>query len=117
MNQSKEPKPIPPTLFGRNQYNPETRVKSIYSSIFHMAAITTEGNLYTWGKNKWGQLGLGHTKDQYFPLQVNNILFFKNCRKITCTKFCICFQVSVGATVKRVSCGVDHMAALCKPYQ
>lgn len=39
-----------------------------------MAAITTDGNLYTWGKNKWGQLGLGHTKDQYFPLQVNIIL-------------------------------------------
>lgn len=48
-------------------------MKSVYSSIFHMAAITTEGNLYTWGKNKWGQLGLGHTKDQYFPLQVNNM--------------------------------------------
>lgn len=71
MNQSQIPTPIPPILFGRNQYNPKTRVKSIYSNIFHMAAITTEGNLYTWGKNKWGQLGLGHTKDQYFPLQVN----------------------------------------------
>jgi len=73
INQSREPTPIPPTLFGRNQYNSETQVKSVYSGIFHMAAITTEGNLYTWGKNKWGQLGLGHTKDQYFPLQVNNI--------------------------------------------
>lgn len=27
------------------------------------------------------------------------------------------FKVSVGAAVKRVSCGVDHMAALCTPYQ
>lgn len=72
MNQSREPTPIPSILFGRNQYNPETRVKSVYSSVFHMAAITSEGNLYTWGKNKWGQLGLGHTKDQYFPLQVNS---------------------------------------------
>jgi len=72
MNKSREPTPIPPILFGRNQYNPETRVTSVYSSVFHMAAITSEGNLYTWGKNKWGQLGLGHTKDQYFPLQVNS---------------------------------------------
>ncbi|XP_050060125.1 RCC1-like G exchanging factor-like protein isoform X3 [Aphis gossypii] len=94
MNRSREPTPIPPILFGRNQYNPETKVKSVYGGIFHMAAITSEGNLYTWGKNKWGQLGLGHVKDQYFPL-----------------------QVSVGAAVKRVSCGVDHMVALCTPYQ
>ncbi|XP_060852044.1 RCC1-like G exchanging factor-like protein [Rhopalosiphum padi] len=94
MNRSREPTPIPPILFGRNQYNPETQVKSVFSGVFHMAAITSEGNLYTWGKNKWGQLGLGHTKDQYFP-----------------------FQVSVGAAVKRVSCGVDHMVALCTPYQ
>jgi len=94
INHSREPTHIPPILFGRNQYNTETRVKYVYSSLFHMAAITTEGNLYTWGKNKWGQLGLGHIKDQYFPL-----------------------QVSVGAAVRRVSCGVDHMAALCVPYQ
>lgn len=94
MNRSREPTPIPPILFGRNQYNPETQVKSVYGGVFHMAAITSEGNLYTWGKNKWGQLGLGHIKDQYFPL-----------------------QVSVGAAVKRVSCGVDHMVALCTPYQ
>ncbi|XP_050432299.1 RCC1-like G exchanging factor-like protein [Adelges cooleyi] len=92
--QSSEPSPIPPTLFGRNQFNPNSTVKSVYGSLFHMAAITNEGNLYTWGKNKWGQLGLGHVKDQYFPL-----------------------KVSIGAVVKRVSCGADHMAALCLPYQ
>lgn len=72
MKQSRIPTSISPILFGKNQYNTQTRVKSVYSSLFHMAAITTEGNLYTWGKNKWGQLGLGHTKDQYFPLQVSN---------------------------------------------
>lgn len=72
MKQSRIPTSISPILFGKNQYNTKTRVESVYSSLFHMAAITTEGNLYTWGKNKWGQLGLGHTKDQYFPLQVSN---------------------------------------------
>ncbi|XP_050541875.1 RCC1-like G exchanging factor-like protein isoform X2 [Daktulosphaira vitifoliae] len=72
--QTSTPSPIPPTLFGRNEFNPSTSVKSVYGSLFYMAAITTEGNLYTWGKNKWGQLGLGHLKDQYFPLKSSNHL-------------------------------------------
>lgn len=65
----------------------------MYSSVFHMAAITTDGNLYTWGKNKWGQLGLGHTKDQYFPLQVSSI--FKNVFKT----FSSCNIIIIGCKI------------------
>lgn len=88
-----EPTLIPSTLFGRNEFNADSRVTSIYSGISHMAAITNQNDLYAWGKNKFGCLGLGHENDQYFP-----------------------FKVSIAAKVLKVSCGVDHTIALCKGF-
>ncbi|XP_013187025.1 RCC1-like G exchanging factor-like protein [Amyelois transitella] len=87
------PKQIPPTLFGRNEFNPESTVKKVASGISHLAAITNNGDLYTWGRNRHGCLGLGEDSDQHFPL-----------------------RVSIGAHVLNVSCSVDHTIALCKPF-
>lgn len=42
----------------------------------HLAALTNTGDLYMWGCNKFGSLGLGDCKDQYFPLKVNLLLLF-----------------------------------------
>ncbi|XP_047520237.1 RCC1-like G exchanging factor-like protein isoform X1 [Pieris napi] len=87
------PKQIPPTLFGRNEFNSECMVQKVSSGIGHLAAITNSGDLYTWGRNRHGCLGLGHDKDQHFPL-----------------------KVSIGAHVLNVSCSVDHTVAICKPF-
>ena len=46
-----------------------------------------------WGRNKFGCLGLGHQKDQYFP-----------------------YKSLVGAKVENFFCGVDHNIALCRPF-
>lgn len=89
----KKPTQIPATLFGRNELSPESRVTSISSGINHMAAINSDNDVYMWGLNKLGCLGLGHTNDQYFPL-----------------------KISVTAKVLKVTCGVDHTLALCKPW-
>jgi alpha-tubulin suppressor-like RCC1 family protein len=89
----KEPKLIPPTLFGRNSFNPENRVISINCGLYHMAAINSDNDLFMWGRNKFGCLGIGHDNDQYFP-----------------------FKSLVGAKVHRVFCGVDHSIALCKLF-
>ncbi|XP_070505923.1 RCC1-like G exchanging factor-like protein [Chironomus tepperi] len=89
----KEPKLIPPTLFGRNSFNPENRVTSINCGLYHMAAINSDNDLFMWGRNKFGCLGIGHDNDQYFP-----------------------FKSLVGAKVHRVFCGVDHSIALCKLF-
>lgn len=35
-----------------------------------MAAITSSGDLYAWGNNKFGNLGIGSCLDQFFPLKV-----------------------------------------------
>ena len=57
------------------------------------AAINSIGDLFTWGKSKGGCLGLGDHNDQFFP-----------------------FKVHLGGAVKKVSLGIDHTLALCKPY-
>lgn len=87
------PKQIPATLFGRNEFNPNNRVVAVRGGLCHMAAVDDQGALYTWGRNKYACLGLGHTKDQYFP-----------------------FKAVVNAKVVDAQCGADHTMALCKSY-
>lgn len=88
-----KPTMIPPTLFGNNIYNRDIKVTKIYCGISQLAALTNSGDLYMWGGNKFGSLGLGHLNNQFFPL-----------------------RVAVGAQVKKVACGVDHTVTLCKPF-
>lgn len=84
---------LPRPLFGAGRFSPDVQVAQLYCGLGHFAAVTDKGDLYTWGKNRNGCLGLGHPLDQYFP-----------------------FRVSITAEVLKVSCGVDHMAALCRSY-
>lgn len=90
---SVKPLKIPSTLFGRNDFQPNSRVVEIACGLNYAAAVTNLGDLYTWGRNKNGCLGLGNNKDQYFP-----------------------FKVSLGGVVQNVFCGIDHTIALCKPF-
>lgn len=87
------PKIIPSQIFGQNPFNPTCCVKSISCGLNHFAAINCDNDLFMWGKNKFGCLGLGHDNDQYFP-----------------------YKALVGAKVMKVSCGVDHTIALCKSF-
>lgn len=72
VNSSKTPINIPRTLFGRNEFQPDSLVESVVSGVSHMFALTNLGDLYGWGKNRKGCLGLGSEKDQYFPLKVTD---------------------------------------------
>ncbi|XP_043277807.1 RCC1-like G exchanging factor-like protein [Venturia canescens] len=88
-----KPTLIPPTLFGANPYDKNLKVSKICCGISHLGAVTNTGDLYMWGRNKFGFLGLGNRNDQFFPL-----------------------KVAIGAQVKRVACRVDHTVTLCKPF-
>ncbi|CAL7941709.1 unnamed protein product [Xylocopa violacea] len=88
-----QPTLIPPVLFGKNTYEKNIKITKIFCGMSHLAALTNTGDLYMWGCNKFGSLGLGDYKDQYFPLKVN-----------------------VGAQVKKVACGIDHTVTLCKAF-
>lgn len=89
----KTPKQIPPPIFNRNAFNPNLKVISINCGLYHMAAINSDNDLFMWGRNKFGCLGIGHENDQFFPYKSN-----------------------IGAKVHKILCGVDHSIALCKPF-
>ncbi|GLV43021.1 uncharacterized protein CBL_13618 [Carabus blaptoides fortunei] len=93
VQQSFTPTLIPSILFGCNDFQPDTKVTTISCGIGHLGAVTNYGDLYMWGKNRSGCLGLGHKNDQYFPL-----------------------KVALGASVEKLTCGLDHTVALCKPF-
>nr|XP_025873247.1 RCC1-like G exchanging factor-like protein isoform X1 [Vulpes vulpes]XP_025873248.1 RCC1-like G exchanging factor-like protein isoform X1 [Vulpes vulpes]XP_025873249.1 RCC1-like G exchanging factor-like protein isoform X1 [Vulpes vulpes]XP_025873250.1 RCC1-like G exchanging factor-like protein isoform X1 [Vulpes vulpes]XP_025873251.1 RCC1-like G exchanging factor-like protein isoform X1 [Vulpes vulpes]XP_025873252.1 RCC1-like G exchanging factor-like protein isoform X1 [Vulpes vulpes]XP_02 len=68
------PEVIPPTLFGLTEFNPGVHVSHIWCGLSHFAALTSKGELFVWGKNIRGCLGIGRLEDQYFPwrLQVRS---------------------------------------------
>ncbi|MDF1618322.1 hypothetical protein P0N36_12705 [Petrocella sp. FN5] len=54
-----------------------SNVVSVTSSITNTAAITTSGDLYSWGENGYGQIGNGATKVQTSPVKVlSNVASF-----------------------------------------
>ena len=93
----KVPSLIPPPLFHCDEFNPDLKITDICAGMRHFAAISSQGDLFMWGKNRMGCLGLGGSKtsellrDQFFPL-----------------------RVECPASVMKVSLGVDHTVALCK---
>ncbi len=64
-----------PTLLEKFCDPDQPRLKDMKNKIFenisvgnwHCLAITNKKKVYAWGKNKYGQLGLGHTKNQEVP--------------------------------------------------
>jgi alpha-tubulin suppressor-like RCC1 family protein len=42
-------------------------IKSIHTRVLHTLAFMDDGSLFVWGKNRFGQLGLGHNNDQNTP--------------------------------------------------
>lgn len=91
LSESAVPERVPATFFGRSEFNPSVKVSSIRCGLNHFAAVTDRGELFVWGKNVRGCLGIGKHEDQYFP-----------------------WRVTVPGNVKDVACGVDHMVALVK---
>uniref|UniRef100_A0A0N4Z0A5 Regulator of chromosome condensation domain-containing protein n=1 Tax=Parastrongyloides trichosuri TaxID=131310 RepID=A0A0N4Z0A5_PARTI len=45
-------------------------VKSVFAGSTSMGARTNEGNIFTWGANRYGELGLGKKEIQNFPFPV-----------------------------------------------
>jgi len=93
LDMAAKPTAIPEVLFGKNSFSPDSSVESIHCGLGHQAAITSTGDLYIWGKNRSGCLGLNTDDDRYFPL-----------------------KVAIGAKVKEVCMGVDHTVAVAKSW-
>ncbi|KAH6755947.1 hypothetical protein C2S53_007073 [Perilla frutescens var. hirtella] len=67
-------------------------VVEISSGSFHVAVLTSRGNVYTWGRGENGQLGLGDTKDRNSPNLVDSLK---------------------GTKVEKITCGSSSTAAIC----
>ena len=93
LESSLQPSLLPETLFGSGAFGESGRVRSVQAGLSHQAAITEAGDLYIWGRNRAGCLGLHTDQDRYFPL-----------------------KVPIGGKVKEVSLGVDHTVAIVKPW-
>ncbi|XP_052609865.1 RCC1-like G exchanging factor-like protein isoform X2 [Peromyscus californicus insignis] len=87
------PEMIPPTLFGLTEFNPDVQVSQIRCGLSHFAALTNKGELFVWGKNIRGCLGIGRLEDQYFP-----------------------WRVMMPGEPVDMACGVDHMVTLAKSF-
>ncbi|XP_071491070.1 LOW QUALITY PROTEIN: probable E3 ubiquitin-protein ligase HERC4 [Diadema antillarum] len=57
----------------------------------HSFALTVSGSVFSWGKNDFGQLGLGNREHKYFPTLLRNLR---------------------SQLVRYVACGQDHTALL-----
>nr|KAJ0208253.1 hypothetical protein LSAT_V11C500282280 [Lactuca sativa] len=64
----------------------------------HTMALTSEGKLYGWGWNKFGQVGVGDNQDHCFPMQVK--IPNEQAHHFSCDK------------VVQVSCGWRHTLAV-----
>uniref|UniRef100_A0A8K9WUW4 Uncharacterized protein n=1 Tax=Oncorhynchus mykiss TaxID=8022 RepID=A0A8K9WUW4_ONCMY len=82
---------VPPTLFGCAEFNPAVTMNRIHCGLNPFAAVTDRGELFIWGKNVRGCLGIAKKLDQYFS-----------------------WRVTLPGHVIDVACGVDHMVALVK---
>ncbi|XP_073139948.1 PH, RCC1 and FYVE domains-containing protein 1-like isoform X2 [Henckelia pumila] len=67
-------------------------VEEIACGSYHVAVLTSKGEVYTWGKGRSGQLGHGDNDDRNTPTQVN-LLKDKQ--------------------VKNIACGSNFTAAIC----
>ncbi|BFZ21398.1 hypothetical protein BsWGS_24437 [Bradybaena similaris] len=87
------PSQIPDPIFGRNELSPNSKVVDIHCGLTYLSAVTDQGDVYTWGRNSLGCLGLGEYKNQFFP-----------------------WKVVLPAETIKLACGVDHMVALCRSF-
>jgi alpha-tubulin suppressor-like RCC1 family protein len=68
----------------------EVRIISVSAGFGHTAALTDEGEIFVWGFNVYGQLGIGDKKTRWFPVRVEkdivgNIL--PKIQKIQCSYY------------------------------
>jgi hypothetical protein len=75
----------PTLLFGKCSLFVYTRKAGLFAALL--------GDLFTWGKNRNGCLGLGTYEDQFFPL-----------------------KVSLAGRVQTAVLGVDHTIVTAKPW-
>lgn len=85
-----------------------TEVVDVAAGGAHSACVTAAGDLYTWGKGRYGRLGHSDSEDQLKPKLVRSsfawevwrdslplsLSFFKN-KNISCSRFILVSELTV----------------------
>ncbi len=77
------------------QYYETLEFKEVSLGSTHSAAITTEGRLFTWGYNLYGDLGNGTNETGYVPTEIT-----------------ASFNLNPAETITKVALGTDHSLAI-----
>ncbi|MGL4731890.1 MAG: leucine-rich repeat domain-containing protein [Clostridium sp.] len=64
-------KTVPVKINGKGAIGIDTKIVSVSIGRVYSSAIDSEGNLYTWGSNNYGQLGDGTKIDKKTPVKIN----------------------------------------------
>lgn len=62
----------PHDITGFLNLNTNEKIIKVSAGEFHSAAITSQGRLFTWGKNNYGQIGNNSLNKQIIPLDITN---------------------------------------------
>ncbi|CDW54440.1 Williams Beuren syndrome chromosomal region 16 [Trichuris trichiura] len=100
---------LPPPLFGANEFRDNIYPERLFAGLMHYAVINSKGELYMWGRNEFGNLGLGHARYQYFPFKVITA-------NLNCVSNFRSFKVSVNCDVRQVAIGPCHTLARCQTW-
>jgi len=68
----------------------EVRIASASAGFGHTVAITTDGDIYTWGLNNYGQLGVGDKETRWYPIPVTKDIvgrYLLDIKKVRCTEY------------------------------
>jgi alpha-tubulin suppressor-like RCC1 family protein len=73
-----------------------TNIVSLAAGHFHSIAVNNEGEVFAWGRNREGQLGVGDTQNRTTPVKIAS------------------FSAPAGCKVAKVAAGGGHSAIVCE---
>jgi alpha-tubulin suppressor-like RCC1 family protein len=86
--------------------NDNERIVNISLGGYHSAALSSQGRVFTWGSNEWGQLGIKHRRS-FFSNKPNNYFFEK-----TPVDISNLIETKSNEKIINIHLGDDHSSAL-----
>ncbi|XMB72288.1 BMP family ABC transporter substrate-binding protein [Mycoplasmatota bacterium WC30] len=80
---SKETKEAPIEITDKFTFNEGETITHVLLGYRYSLAQTSEGRIYTWGNNEYGQLGDGTTRDRYTPVEITSNIILNEGETIT----------------------------------
>ena len=68
-----DPVENPVTVVSPSKIGVLTNIKSIAGGLIHSLSLSNDGNVYSWGRNNYGQLGDGTTYDSNVPILIESL--------------------------------------------